>query len=116
FDAGAQAGGQPVAIVNETFAQTYFRGRDAIGRRVALGAEAGMPRPWLQIVGIAKDVKHAGLDFDYLPELYVPYDQIPDSSLGGLLEADMFAVVRAASGMMPTPVELQGVVSAIDPR
>ncbi|MFL6301025.1 MAG: ABC transporter permease [Terriglobales bacterium] len=64
-----------VAVVNERFAKNFFADKDAIGKRVDFG-EPGKPH-WAQIVGIINDVKHAGLDQDIQPEMYVSYNQSP---------------------------------------
>jgi hypothetical protein len=45
-----------VAIINETMAQKYWPGEEALGRRFKLGA-AGSRRPWLTIVGVVADVR-----------------------------------------------------------
>ena len=42
----------PVAIVNETMAAKYWPGQDPIGQRLKLKDR------WLQIVGVAKNVKY----------------------------------------------------------
>jgi putative ABC transport system permease protein len=66
--------GAPVAVVNETFARTFWRDLDPIGRRVRprFGDEA----PWVTIVGVAKDVKQGGLDQATGTELYFPLEQL----------------------------------------
>lgn len=50
FDAGDRDGRPPVAIVNETFASTYFPGRNAIGERIDIGGESEA-----EVVGIVRD-------------------------------------------------------------
>ena len=67
-------GAQPVAVVNETFARTYFGDIDAVGRHVKIGKRT------IEIVGIAHNVVQSpGLsDASPLttePTIYVPYDQ-----------------------------------------
>jgi putative ABC transport system permease protein len=42
-----------VVVINETMARRFWPGGDALGRRVGLADD------WLEIVGIAKDVKTA---------------------------------------------------------
>src|SRR5712692_2197370 len=53
-------------------AQRYWAGDDALGRRLTLGG-----KDWLQIVGIAKDVKNRNLSEARQPFLYVPLAGIP---------------------------------------
>ena len=67
-----------VAIINETLANRLWNGRDPIGRRVrpslnqSLGTSAN---PWHTVIGVAKDVKQAGIDRDAGAELYLFVDQ-----------------------------------------
>lgn len=65
----------PVVVVDETVAQQYWPGADPIGKRVR--TEQDSTRPWLTVVGIARNVKNASLrerpDF----ELYFPMAQRP---------------------------------------
>ena len=51
--------GAPVVLVNETLANTFFRGRSPIGRRLKPGK--GDELPWFTIVGVLKDVKQGGV-------------------------------------------------------
>jgi predicted permease len=58
-----------VAIVNEAFAQRFWRGEDPIGKRFSVAAAAS---PRLQVVGVAQDGKYAGLSEDPKPLVYQP--------------------------------------------
>ena len=61
-----------VAIVNETFAQRFWRGEDPIGKRFSVGT-ADSPR--VQVVGVAQDGKYTGLSEDPKPVVYRPLFQ-----------------------------------------
>ncbi len=63
----------PVAIVNEKFAETFWKGRDPIGQRVKPGNDQ---LPWFTVVGVAKDVKQRGVDQETGTELYLSAPQI----------------------------------------
>ncbi len=54
------ATGQPVAIVNESFARVHFPGVDAVGRQIKRIRPAGK-EPWLTIVGIVPDLLMEGI-------------------------------------------------------
>ncbi|OFW26734.1 MAG: hypothetical protein A3H97_00605 [Acidobacteria bacterium RIFCSPLOWO2_02_FULL_65_29] len=54
-----------VVIVNETLARRYFGGTDPVGQQTDRGT----------VVGVAADVKQAGLDRATLPDLYYPIAQ-----------------------------------------
>ena len=64
----------PVAIVNEKFAETFWKGRDPIGQRVKPGSNDQLP--WFTVVGVAKDVKQRGVDQEIGTELYLSVPQI----------------------------------------
>ena len=76
FTAGDDAGATPVAIVNRTFAERFYSGRDPLGARITRG-QPGDERPWMTIVGVVEDERHYGLDRDAEPEIYTPHLQQP---------------------------------------
>jgi putative ABC transport system permease protein len=57
-----------VAIVSESMARR-FAGGDAIGKYIRMG---GAERPWSQVVGIAADTRHEGVDQGEVRQVYVP--------------------------------------------
>jgi predicted permease len=57
-----------VAIVNETFLNTFLKGRNPIGQRVR--PCCGDRMPWFTVVGVAKDVKQGGVHQKTGTELY----------------------------------------------
>ncbi len=61
-----------VAIVSEGMAKKYWPKQDAIGRRFTMGTDPTHP---LQIVGVAKDARYAGLSGPIGPFFYVPFAQ-----------------------------------------
>jgi putative ABC transport system permease protein len=62
-----------VLIVNETFARATWPASEAIGRRVRKGRNPGSP--WMTVVGVVSDVRHAGPAKPPRPEIYEPYSQ-----------------------------------------
>ncbi|MDQ3648959.1 MAG: ABC transporter permease [Acidobacteriota bacterium] len=60
-----------VYVINESFARTYFMGRDPVGERMSGGSFL----PSGEVVGVVGDVKHRGLEADSLPAFYVSYQQ-----------------------------------------
>ena len=61
-------GSPPVAMVNETLARQFWRGR-ALGQRLLAGGR------WLEVVGIAKDSKYRTLGEVIRPQVYLPLRQ-----------------------------------------
>jgi putative ABC transport system permease protein len=74
FDSRDRADGQMVAIVNRTLARRAFGDGTAIGRRIRIGRVTGKA-PWLTVVGVLGDVRHAEVAGPPQPELYVPLAQ-----------------------------------------
>lgn len=87
-----------VAIVNETFARTFWPDGAALGRRFRLG---GTDAPWIEVVGIAEDGKYARVTESAQPFVYRPMWQsrLGSSSLVVRSKTDpqqMIAAVRSA--------------------
>jgi macrolide transport system ATP-binding/permease protein len=61
--------GALVAVVNETMAQRFWRGRDPLGQRLQLKGR------WMQVVGIAKDSKYSSVRERPTPFFFVPVRQ-----------------------------------------
>jgi putative ABC transport system permease protein len=59
----------PVAIVNQTFAQRYFKGGSPLGRRILVDGA------WSTVAGLVKDSKYYRLTESPTPYIYLPYRQ-----------------------------------------
>ena len=77
FTEDDDTGKQPVAIVDESTARTYWPDRDPIGRRLSMRSAANPP--WCTVVGVIKDIKSDGLDQSGAPHIYRPIYQFPGS-------------------------------------
>jgi predicted permease len=67
-----------VVVINETMAGRLWPGADPIGARVKIGPDPN--GPWLTVIGVIGDVRHATLEADPPPELYITYTQGPPMS------------------------------------
>lgn len=67
----------PVMLINETAAQRYWPGQDALGRKVVFSES----RPPVTVVGVVGDVRHLRLEDDPTPQMYMPQEQMTDSFL-----------------------------------
>jgi putative ABC transport system permease protein len=107
FDERDTHGAPHVAIVNKAMAMTFWPNQSVIGRRI----RTGLSDPWCTIVGVADDVKNAGLDRPTGTALYLPYLQ--KQAAGA---SDMYVVMPAQAD---DPRSLASVVhhqlSEIDP-
>jgi predicted permease len=92
-----------VAIVSEAFVRRYWPDRDPIGQHVSVDGPSG---PFLEVVGVARDVKIDELSEAPRPFVYLPHD-------GAATE--MSLVVRTSVdpvGVLPT---LERLVASLDP-
>ena len=113
--------GAPVALVNEAFVRTFWKDIDPIGRRVR--PRFGDETPWVTVIGVAKDVKQAGVDRPTGTELYLLVDQlprifpgIPAARLGNLLgNASMQIMLRSALPATTLQASIVDAVHEADP-
>jgi putative ABC transport system permease protein len=60
-----------VVILNQACVRTFFSDGDPVGKRIQISADIG----WVTIVGVAGDLRQAGLVSRPEPEIFVPYLQ-----------------------------------------
>jgi putative ABC transport system permease protein len=101
FDTREAPGTQPVAIINETFARKYFdesrgsgRPCPAIGQHLMIDDNNTGPRD-VEIIGVVGSIRHASLQADPAPEIYLTIPQIPEENVS-LLTNNMSWVVRTS--------------------
>ena len=66
-DRGVAAG---TVIVNEAFARRYFDGASPVGRRVRDAGYPNAPEPWLEIVGMVRDIGMTPTDLGEAPYVF----------------------------------------------
>jgi len=71
FDSGDRTGARLVAVVNETFGQTFARHASVVGKRFRV-TRTGQ---WLEVVGVVEAGKHVSLSQGPVPAVYVPREQ-----------------------------------------
>jgi putative ABC transport system permease protein len=110
----------PVAIVNEAFVRTVFRGRPALGQRVRTAFEG--KNSWATVVGVVGDVRQHSVDQAPLPEMYRPFAQHPVTGMRLMVrvagDPDAIApAVRAAVASVDADIaidDLQPMSSVVD--
>jgi predicted permease len=98
----------PVAIVNESFANTYFAGETPLGRRIRIG-DSDTEEPWLTIVGVAPDMHLDGPENEEPAGMYVPFHQNADEWVG-------IGIATAGGDPLAITTEVRDIVASVDPN
>ncbi len=75
--------GPPVVIINEAFANQFFKDQDPLAQRLIIGR--GVMREFAtegerQIIGVVGDTRDGGLQQRPQPAMYIPQAQVPDAA------------------------------------
>ena len=107
FTDADRQGAPMVAVVSESFAQRFWPGENAIGRRLR---RARPEIVWLEVVGIAADVRDAGLATSEAPTFYVPYLQQNTAT------ARVTVLLRTRAEPAALVTAVREIVNAVDPN
>ena len=111
FTEDDDTGKQPVAIVDESTARTYWPDRDPIGRRLSMRSPRGAANPpWCTVVGVIKDINSDGLDQSGAPHIYRPIYQFPGSR--ALSKSVTVRTSLSATSLEP---QIRREIQAVDP-
>ncbi len=111
FTGDDDTGKQPVAIVDESTARTYWPDRDPIGRRLSMRSIRGAANPpWCTVVGVIKDIKSDGLDQSGVPHFYRPIYQFP-----GPRSLSLSVTVRTSLSATSLEPQIRRAIQAVDP-
>jgi predicted permease len=105
FAASEMDSTQGAAILSERLARRLFPSEDAIGHTVK---PTGWPKTYT-VVGVAANVKNAGLIAEDAPEMYVPFDSAQGTS------RFVSAIVRSAASSSLIARLVSDEIRAIDP-
>jgi putative ABC transport system permease protein len=115
FTAQDTASSQPVMVVNETMARTYWPDGEAIGGRVVVGG-GGMnviDKPTPVVVGIVADELHNGVTAAVKEKFFVPHSQWHLVTNGNLIR-NAFLVVRGPGDPMAIGGPAREVIRELD--
>jgi putative ABC transport system permease protein len=99
------AGAPPVVVIDETVARQYWPGGDPIGKRIRVTIDSASP--WLTVVGVAPNVKHASLRERPNFAMYRAMSQSPSWS--------PYIVIRASADPPALVAALRRRVAELDP-
>lgn len=104
----ADVTGHPlVAIVSRSFAQSYFSGESALGKRFHYYNDNNGKPTWLTIVGVVADVRQANLDKTPPMQVYTPLWQASAPAASIVLRTNLSVDQLAGS--------IRGVAKNLDP-
>jgi putative ABC transport system permease protein len=103
-----------VAVIDETFARQQFPNEDPLGHYIA---GKGKDNPDAEIVGVVAHVKHFGLNAEerVQPQLYLPFNQAPDSELP-YLAPRMNLVLRTTADPLTLTSAVRREVQSLNPN
>ncbi len=111
FSASDSASAEPVAIINQVMASTYWPSQDPIGEYIWIGKPMGPanaePGP-RRIVGIVSDIHETTLAEPPTPTMYMPYAQRPKDN-------EACFVIRTLQTPLASVPEVRRAVQEVDP-
>jgi predicted permease len=107
------AGAQPVGVINETMARQYWRDGQPLGKRIRLYWSESEKGPWLEIVGVVRDVAFRQLGEASQPELYLPEAQ--GQAVADFPSRQMTLVLRSAADPRALAAAVRREARAVDP-
>jgi predicted permease len=102
-------GSPRVAIVNEAFARKFNLGREAVGKRFALG-QGSTTRPDIEIVGLVRDAAYSSVRQAPPPQFFLPHRQAERGA------TTFFFYVRAGSDTGPLVDAIRPLVNRLAPN
>ena len=101
-------GAPKVAVINRTMAQRYWKGEDPIGKRFSQSDDGGPgDGGWIEVIGVAGDVRQFALGTPPRPEAYLALSQYPIAA--------MQLAIRASGDLGALAAGLRREVTALDP-
>jgi len=109
-----RAGTEPVVLINETMADRYWPGGDAIGNTIQLGGRENNPNPVMRIVGVVGNVIQGGLGRSPNPQIFVPRAQA-GANYDGLGTRTATLAVKGSAAPATLMQEVRTVFRELDP-
>jgi putative ABC transport system permease protein len=111
FTASDTSASQPVAVINETLARTYWKDPEqAVGGRI----RANPKGPWLTVVGMVADERHNGVTGTVKEKFFVPHSQWHIATTNVIRGG--FLVVRTSGNPMQVAAPVRESIRSMDPN
>jgi putative ABC transport system permease protein len=106
-------GAPPVVVINDTMAERYWPGQDALGKRFHMGG-TDSKTPKLTIVGIVRTSRHNAVIEAPRAEMYLPQAQL-EASIGSAISS-LAVVIKTEGDPLAMTQPLKEIVRSIDPN
>ncbi|MGC2639899.1 MAG: FtsX-like permease family protein, partial [Acidobacteriaceae bacterium] len=103
FTDADDASAPKVLLVNAAFARQFWPGANPIGKHIVVGRGPAAS----EVVGVAQNVRNQGIAEDAMPQVWLPFAQLP--------WGDMNLLVRTAVAPLSLATAVRAQVAAIDP-
>ena len=90
-------------VVSHTFANRYWPGEDPLGKQIGVGDPS---KWWMTVVGVAGDVRYAGLETDPTVDVYYPQRLFPQAAIS--------LIVRTRGDPLTEAFEVRARIRAVD--
>ncbi len=77
------SGAKEVVIINEALARSFWPDEDPVGRRLSSSGS----NQWFEVVGVVGNSRRWSISNEFMPEVYFPYAQNPDSNMKLMVRA-----------------------------
>jgi putative ABC transport system permease protein len=102
-------GAARVAIIDESFARTFFPNQDPVGKRLKRG-KLDSTRPWMTIIGVVRQVHSHRLEAAAREQVYFPFYQDPSPY-------NMSLIARtSAAGALSLSLDVRSAIQSVDPN
>ncbi len=96
-----------VIVINEAMARREFPGQNPVGQRFTFGRGPDGENEWLEVVGVAANIRQYGIEQDPVPTIYVPHTFSPSQALT--------VMVRAAGETSSVAGGVRAALQSVDP-
>jgi putative ABC transport system permease protein len=100
------ANSKDAVVISEKTAQHYWPGQDPIGKRLKPGSTTS-DGPWLEVIGVVKDVRQNDFIAQPKMQMYFPYRQLKDLAPNAL-------VVRTSTEPMSFAASVRNAIWSVD--
>jgi putative ABC transport system permease protein len=111
FTASDTTDSQPVAVINETLARTYWKDPEqAVGGRI----RANPKQPWFTVIGMVADERHNGVTAAVKEKFFIPHSQWHIATTNVIRGG--FLVVRTSGNPMQVAAPARELIRSMDPN